>query len=121
MANGTTNGSPSVIKTNGTNAEYSNHSLLSNQTCDTYVGSTITTAYIENSCHSISNNGSHDGSSQLSLLNGQSPTNGSQNTIAANSMDFPDDFFGGSFEVVEYDNYRLIFQGEIGRVRNNCN
>ena len=98
-----------------TSAEYSNNSLLSNQTYDTYVGSNITTAYMENSCHSISTN-SHDGSSQLSLLNGQSPTNGSQNTIAANLMDFPDEYMVGIPEVVEMDSYRLIFQGEIGRV-----
>lgn len=115
MVNGITNGSPSVIKTNNTSAEYSNNSLLSNQTYDTYVSSNVTTTYIENSCHSISTN-SQDGSSQLSLLNGQSPANGSQNTIAVNLMDFPDEYLGGIPEVVEFDGYRLIFQGEIGRV-----
>lgn len=62
----------------------------------------------------MSQNSNDGGSSQASLLpNG---LNGSQSTIAASFSDAPSAYFCGVPEMVEFNQYKLIFQGEIGRV-----
>lgn len=105
-----TNGS---ARRSGGMSDYYNGSMMSAETDHTYLTSPgVTQAYIENS--SLASNNSHDGgSSQVSLLNGNS-SNGSQSTIACYGDDL-DDLFGNP-GVLELNNTRLIFQGEIGRV-----
>lgn len=116
--------SSSNITTNGSArrsaglSDYYNGSMLSAETDHTYITShtNTTIAYIENP--SLASNQSHDGgSSQVSLLNGNS-SNGSQSTIACYGNDFDD--FDGIPSVIEFSTTRLIFQGEIGRVSLDC-
>lgn len=62
----------------------------------------------------MSQNSNDGGSSEASLLpNG---FNGSQSTIAASFSEPPGAYFCGVPEMVEFNQYKLIFQGEIGRV-----
>lgn len=98
-------------------SDYYNDSVLSADTEHTYITSPgVTTAYIENCGSSIASNQSHDGgSSQVSLLNGNS-SNGSQSTIACFGPDDFDGYYSGIPSVLEFNGTRLIFQGEIGRV-----
>lgn len=122
----TTNGTNGTIK-NGTLhsrrsrtttiSDYYNGSMISADTQHTYMTSPGTTqAYIENCGSSIASNQSHDGgSSQVSLLNGNS-SNGSQSTIAFYGPDDFDGYYKGIPSVLEYNGTRIIFQGEIGRV-----
>lgn len=49
----------------------------------------------------------------MSLLNGNS-SHGSQSTV---NYDEFDDYYQGVPTVLDFDSFRLIFQGEIGRVR----
>lgn len=102
---------------NSRTIDYHN-SIISAETDQTYISSLhpstgTTTAYIENCGSSINSNG---GSSQVSLLNGNS-SNGSQMTMNAFLMDDFDGYLAPG--VLEFDdgNTKLIFQGEIGRVR----
>lgn len=95
-------------------SDYYNGSMVSAETDHTYITSPNTTqAYIETCGSSIASNQSHDGgSSQVSLINGNS-SNGSQSTVAF------DDYDGCYSEVpgvLDIDGTKLIFQGEIGRV-----
>lgn len=122
----TSNGTNGIIK-NGTIhsrssrtttvSDYYNGSMISADTQHTYITSPGTTqAYIENCGSSIASNQSHDGgSSQVSLLNGNS-SNGSQSTIAFYGPDDFDGYYKGIPSVLEYNGTRIIFQGEIGRV-----
>lgn len=98
-------------------SDYYNGSIISADTQHTYITSPGTTqAYIENCGSSIASNQSHDGgSSQVSLLNGNS-SNGSQSTIAFFGPDDFDGYYKGIPSVLEYNGTRIIFQGEIGRV-----
>lgn len=104
------NGTTRRNKSNG--HDLYNGSMLSAETEHTYISPGTTQAYIEHCGSSIASNQSHDGgSSQVSLLNGHS-SNGSQSTIAYCG----DDEFEGVPTVLEFENSRLIFQGELGRV-----
>lgn len=98
-------------------SDYYNDSMFSADTEHTYITSPGTTqAYIENCGSSIASNQSHDGgSSQVSLLNGNS-SNGSQSTVACFGADDSDGYYSGVPSVLEFNGTRLIFQGEIGRV-----
>lgn len=98
-------------------SDYYNGSMMSADTEHTYITSPGTTqAYIENCGSSIASNQSHDGgSSQVSLLNGNS-SNGSQSTIACYGPDDFDGYYSGIPSVLDFNGTRLIFQGEIGRV-----
>lgn len=110
------NGTMRSSKSQSTTAsDYHNGSMLSANTQHTYITSPVTTtqAYIENCGSSISNRSNDGGSSQVSLLNGNS-SNGSQSTIAFFSPDYSE--YDGILSVLEFDGTRLIFQGEIGRV-----
>lgn len=94
---------------------------MSADTEHTYIAGTpgTTQAYIENYGSSIASNQSHDGgSSQVSLLNGNS-SNGSQSTIACYGPDDFDGYYCGIPSVLDFNGTRLIFQGEIGRVSSN--
>lgn len=106
-----------------TMSDYYNGSMLSADTQHTYITSPGTTqAYIENCGSSITSNQSHDGgSSQVSLLNGNSShSNGSSSTIAFYGPDDFDGYYSGIPSVLEFNGTRIIFQGEIGRVSWSC-
>lgn len=104
------------VRANGSVDTY-NHSLMSRETDHTYIGScpgtSMTTAYIDNS--SIGSNG--EGSSQISLLNGNSSAS-SQSTM--NIMDEEDFLFHYSeipgVLAIGDTATNLIFQGKIGSV-----
>lgn len=100
-------------------SDYYNGSMLSADTQHTYITSPGTTqAYIENCGSSTTSNQSQDGgSSQVSLLNGNSSnSNGSSSTIAFYGPDDFDGYYSGIPSVLEFNGTRIIFQGEIGRV-----
>lgn len=93
------------------NGDYST-SIKSNATEETYMTSTLNSNYMDSS----SLNNSHDGSSQMSLINGHSSLVGSHTTIAASLNDYPDDYCEDIPQFIEFDSYKLIFQGKIGGV-----
>lgn len=93
-------------------SDYNNGSMLSANTEHTYILTNSTQAYIEN-YPSSDTNSQGGGSSQVSLLNGNS-SHGSQSTV---NYDEFDDYYQGVPTVLDFDSFRLIFQGEIGRVR----
>jgi hypothetical protein len=94
------------------NSDYNNGSMLSAKTEDTYILTNSTKAYVEN-YPSSDTNSQGGGSSQVSLLNGNS-SHGSHSTM---NYDEFDDYYQGVPTVLDFDSFRLIFQGEIGRVR----
>jgi hypothetical protein len=108
MSNGTNYGQKLRVAT--TNSDFYSGSVLSTVTDQTYISSqsSTTQAYVENGGSSIVSNKSHDGSSQVSLLNGNS-SNDSQETLSNNHFD--DDILSGYHEI---ERGRLIFQGKIG-------
>jgi hypothetical protein len=100
VRNGNTRSSNSVIY---------NGSMMSNETDQTYISTVRTNAYIASCGSSIASNG---GSSQVSLLNGNSiVSNGSQTTSNA----FIDHNFDGACMELD-DNTKLSFRGAIGSV-----
>jgi hypothetical protein len=116
-SNGTKrNGVGGASAKNNNNPDY-NSSFKSDITDETYLMSLhgtvhTTSAYMGHSEPSIGSNG---GSSQISLLNGNS-SNGSQSTMNAFNTDDFDGYYSETPGVIELDDKKLIFQGEIGRV-----
>lgn len=94
------------------NGNYSAFSIKSTKTEETYLASSsVNHQYIDKNIFDHLN----DGTSQTSLMNGHNSLTGSRTTISASLNDIDDDFCDiPSF--IEFDQYKLIFQGEIGRV-----